>query len=222
MANFKDDIVLNKDFKKYINGPDDIVSTKKWVEKLGMGSLVLGAFPLYKYLDMLIFTDTVKKIENYCETISPDEAREKLWNILYDAVSITNNRGDVAIFSDMAKESYRVHAFGAERSDFAINWINRSTRGVRNIIKINEINSEELVIEDIDSNEKYHIEACLDEYGHPFIAYGKIFNIQVTRAEPSMWYANKIGEVFEVYELFDCYSVIGYPGVILKEDAKYA
>jgi hypothetical protein len=85
------------------------------------------------------------------------------------------------------------------------------------VIVVKEINPTELVIS--EANGKYHIEACVDEDGEPFLVYAKVINVQVVKGKSPKWYANRVNEIFEVVELTEHYLTIGHQGVIDKGDA---
>lgn len=90
---------------------------------------------------------------------------------------------------------------------------NISDEVVNNIKKINK---SELIIQ-LDNN-KYLINANIDEHNEPVISYSKILEGKIVRASEFKWYLDKIGDIIEVVKLYDSYDAIGYNGVICEDD----
>lgn len=73
---FIDDIILNEEFKWYIDSPGDALTPyliehwRKWLSAFGLESAEIGGLTLDKYLLALSYSDTPEKIENYCATIT--------------------------------------------------------------------------------------------------------------------------------------------------------
>jgi hypothetical protein len=81
---------------------------------------------------------------------------------------------------------------------------------------IEQLSDSELIIN--INNERYYINAYINEDELPQISYIKILKVKVLKALYNKWYVNKINEIFDAIELKDYYDCIGENGVFEKDD----